>query len=87
MDPARELAQRLGRLAEIVQRRVEQLGDLAVGPVDLRPRHAQVQRQLDEPLLRPVVQIALESLPRGVGGLHDPRARRPQLRLAPPSGR
>ena len=33
----------------------------------------------DEPLLRAVVQVALDLAPRGVGGLDDARARRAQL--------
>ena len=37
--------------------------------------HAQVQGEGDETLLGAVVEVALESPPLGVGGVHDPRPR------------
>ena len=51
----------------------------------LAARQPQRQRQADEPLLRAVVQVALEPRAGRVGGVDDPRARRAQLRLGPPA--
>ena len=44
-----------------------------------RADHAQVERQRDEPLLRAVVQVALEPPALGIADLDDPRARRGEL--------
>ena len=52
--------------------------------VDPRPRHAHLERQRDEPLLRAVVQVALDLAARGVGRLDDARARGVQLLVARP---
>ena len=47
-----------------------------------RFRQLQFQSEGDQPLLGAVMQIALDALPRLVGGGHDPGARGGQLRLA-----
>ena len=70
MDAARQLAQLLQGVRELVA------GELEVAvlgmPARRQPQH---QRQRDEPLLRAVVQVALQPPPLGVAGLDDARAR------------
>ena len=52
----------------------------AAGSASSLPRaRLQVERQRDQPLLRAVVQVALEPAARGVAGLDDARARGAQL--------
>ena len=83
VDAARQLAQLLQRVRELVARRGrELLGLLGVAP-DVGADHPQLQRQRDEPLLGPVVQVALEPAALGVAGGDDPLARR--LHLGQPS--
>ena len=60
VDAARQLAQLVGRLRQLRDRLVEQLRRPAGSSLDLRAREPQVQRQRDEPLLRAVVEVALE---------------------------
>ena len=79
MDPARELAQLADRLVEVLRRAVEQLPGRLRIVVHARARQPQAQRERDEPLLRAVVQVALDLAPRRVGALDDPRARGAQL--------
>ena len=81
MDPARELAQLLERLGELVARAREELacGGGVVG--ELRLGEPQRQRERDEPLLRAVVEVALESPALLVAGRDDPRARGTKLLL------
>ena len=54
------------------------LRDAGIG-AELRLREPQCERERDEPLLRAVVQVALEPPALGVGGLDEPRARPLQL--------
>src|SRR5919204_1774620 len=78
MDPA-------GELAELAQRQIE----LAPGLLELLDRAGvigelplqgdQLQRERDEALLSPVVEVALEAAPLALSGLDDAGARLPQL--------
>ena len=81
VDPARELAQLLGRLRQVGERGVEQL--LSAGGFVVQPgsRHAQVEGQLHEPLLRAVMEVTFQLASRFVRRLDDPHPRRPQLGL------
>ena len=79
MDAARELAQLLEALAELLGRFVEDLGGLAGCVLDPRAGEAQLQRDSDEALLGAVVQVALEAPARRVAGLDEPRARGGEL--------
>ena len=80
MDPARELAQLLERLRELVAGgRHELLRQRRVG-VDAALDHPQLERDGDEPLLCAVVEVALQPPPFGVAGGDDALARGPQLR-------
>ena len=81
MDAARELAQLLEREGELLARAGEDLGRRRRVGVELRLREAQRERERDEPLLRAVVEVALELPARVVAGRDDPRARRPELLL------
>ena len=74
MQSARELAQLVQRLGELVarlRRELLRLGRVAADPV---LQHPQLQRDGDEALLRAVVEVALEPPALGVPGLDDPRA-------------
>ena len=83
VDAARELAQLLERRRELAARRRHQLlGRGGVAP-DVGLDHPQLQRDRDQPLLRAVVQIALEPAALGVAGGHDALAGR--LHLGEPS--
>ena len=80
MDPARQVAQ-LGQPAvELTAHALELLGksvDVAAG---LRPRRGSEQhRRRHEPLLRAVVEVALDSPPSIVGSLDDAGAGGPEL--------
>ena len=81
MDPARQLAELLERLRELGAGPGEQLA--RSGRVAREPRLGEPkrQRERDEPLLRAVVQVALEPPPLGVARLDDARARPAQLVL------
>ena len=84
MDAAGQLAQLGQRLLRLLAGRLDQRLQLGIGPGHPAARHAERQRQRDQPLLRPVVQVALEPAAFGVPGLHDPGPGRPhqlQLRL------
>ena len=80
MDAARELAQLVEALGELLLRawraaRARPAGSFSSFALD----QPQVERERDEPLLRAVVQVALEPPALGVAGLDDARARRRQL--------
>ena len=78
MDAARQIAQLLEALPELVDRAVEERR--RVGTVG--HAHAcepEVQRQRDEPRLRAVVEVALDAPPFAVGRLDQPRPRGAQL--------
>ena len=74
VDPARELAQLVERLRELAvgcaEERFRLLGVSLQGRLD----EPQLERERDEPLLRPVVQISLQPPALGVGRLDDPRS-------------
>src|SRR5690348_3950512 len=81
MDAARKLPQLLEGLGELLTGAFEQLlRTVRVGsePVLRKPER---QRQRDEPLLRAVVEVALELAPLLVAGGDDARARRLELFL------
>ena len=77
MQPARELADLLQPGGELVDRELEQ----RVAVVRRLAQPAEGQQHGGEPLLRAVVEVALDPLPLGVGDLDEPRARGAQLRL------
>ena len=79
VDAAGQLAQLLERLREVRVGAPEQLGRLRVAVGDLPPDQAQGERERDEPLLRAVVQVALEPAPLVVARRDDARARCRQL--------
>ena len=60
------------------RRRGALFGLVGIAP-DVRADHPQLQRQGDESLLRPVVQVTLEPAALGVTRRHDPLARRLHL--------
>jgi hypothetical protein len=76
VDSARELAQlvesvlqSLGNATQL-RRKVIELGG------NCGSRGTELERERDEPLLRPVMEVALDPPPRLVGACHDARARR-----------
>ena len=78
MDAAGELAQLGERLRELRARLLEQL-DRPRGPTRTRAGERERERQRDEPLLRAVVEVALEPPPLDVGGLDEPEPGGAQL--------
>ena len=74
VQPARELAQFLECLVELLRRAREQRLERLAAGVELHAHEAQRQRQGDEPLLRAVVQVALQLAPLLVAGFDDARA-------------
>ena len=74
MDPARELAQLLERLRQLLAGALERRARLGLVAA-AAGGEPQVERERDEPLLRAVVQVALEPAALGVARLDDPRAR------------
>src|SRR3954447_9803120 len=90
MDAARELAQLLQRALQLAARCVEEPRRRGRVAVELALREAELERQRDQPLLRAVVEIALE--PAALAHRHldqpGPRALQPpppraQLGLEP----
>jgi hypothetical protein len=84
VDAAGQFAQLGQRLLRLLAGRLDQRLQLGIDPGQAAARHAERQGQRDQPLLRPVVQVALEPAAFGVPGLHDPGPGRPhqlQLRL------
>ena len=79
MDAARELAQLLEALGELLAGLVQDLRGGRRVVRDARPREAHLERDGDEPLLGAVVEVALEAPAGGVAGLDDARARGGQL--------
>ena len=75
MDAARELAQLLQRVRQLLAR-AREVGVVRM-PARRQPQH---QRERDEPLLRAVVQVALQPPALGVARGDDARARRGELR-------
>ena len=81
MDAARELAELLERVRQLGAR-VSRISAAPAGPASSsRLREPQRQRQRDEPLLRAVVEVALQPPALGGLGLDDARARAAQLLL------
>ena len=72
MDAAGEVAQLADRALGLVAGLVDEV-ERVVAALDALARHAQVQRDGHEPLLRAVVQVALQAPALGVGGGDDPR--------------
>src|SRR3712207_1621545 len=81
MDAARELAQLLERVRELVARPREQVARTGRVALDLALGKPQEEGDRDEPLLRAVVQVPLETAPLGARGLDDARAGTPELLL------
>ena len=79
MDPARELAQLGERHRELLARVGHELLRRRRVLVDLVLDQPQLHRQRDEPLLRAVVEVALEPPPLVVAGGDDPLEPRPRL--------
>ena len=78
MDARRQLAQLVDRQARIDERLVERRqGGVGVA-LPLPARDLEAEQERDEPLLRPVVQVARQAAALGVAGLDDAGARRPQ---------
>ena len=75
MDAACQVAQLLQREVGLLARLADQLGGAGVGGFDPLLGHAQVQRERHQPLLRAVVEVALDAAPLGVGRSDDARAR------------
>ena len=82
VDAAGQLPQLGQRLLRLLAGRLDQRLELGIDPGRAAAGHAERQGQRDQPLLRPVVQVPLESAAFGVSGLHDPGPGRPdQLQL------
>ena len=80
MDAAGQLAELVEPLRELRPARGDRSSRAAGGSLSsVRLDDAQVERDRHEPLLRAVVQVALEPPALGVAGLDDARARRGQL--------
>ena len=79
MDAAGQLAQLRRAPGEIVLRCGEELAGGRRVALELGADHAELERDGDEPLLRAVVEVALEPPALGVADLDDPRARRGEL--------
>ena len=79
VDPPRQLAQLARRGCQLVREPVQERCDRRGVGLHPRAHHAHVERQGDEPLLRAVVQVALDLAARGVRRGHDPHARLAQL--------
>src|SRR4051794_41830416 len=79
MDSARELAQLLQRLRELVAGRADELLRERWVVADAALDHPQLERDRDESLLRAVVEVALEPAPLRVAGGDDALARGAQL--------
>ena len=71
MQAARQLAQLLETAREVVLGGRQGLAGGARIVVELRARHPELERHRDEPLLRAVVQVALQAAPLGVAHLHE----------------
>lgn len=85
VDATRQLAQLGERLGKLLGGCIEQLLGRGGLRADAGARKPQRQRQRHEPLLGPVMEVALEAAALGVGGLDDAGALRPDpglLRLA-----
>jgi hypothetical protein len=74
VDAARELAQVVEPLGELLLGRGQQLAGLLRVLLERGADHPQVDRDRDEPLLRAVVQVALQPTALCVAGLDDARA-------------
>ena len=75
----RQIPQLLDRLVDLEAEAVDHL--LLLRRSELLADQREVHAQRDEPLLRAVVEIALDAAALGVTRLHDPCPRRPQLAL------
>ena len=77
--PARDLAQLVLRGGEALDDRVSSPSSSPSSGGTVGLRRAQLEAERDEPLLRAVVEVALDLPPRLVGGGHDARARRVEV--------
>ncbi len=86
MDPARQRAELSQPVLELVARLVEDSRQLGVG-IGPTVRTPEREAKRHEPLLRSIVEVALEPSPFLVRRLDDPRPRRPDLlELSPQLG-
>ena len=74
MDARRQLAQLLQCAAELFRRFGKRLRRVGSGAIEQLAGTAQPHRQRDQPLLRAVVEIALQAPSFDVSGLDDARA-------------
>jgi hypothetical protein len=82
VDPARKLAQLGGRSRQLDDRLVQRRQrDIGLPVHQARARDLKHEPEVDEPLLRAVVQIALDPPALGIRRRDDARPRRAQLRL------
>ena len=79
VQAADELANLLQRERQLVLGRLDQCRHLAGVGLEPPPDQLEVERDGDESLLRPVVQVALDAPPLGVSRCHQPGARLLQL--------
>jgi hypothetical protein len=77
VEPFREPPRLVERLVDIPPRIRETLG--GTREAGRRLRELELDRERDEALLQPVVELALQAAPVGVDGADEPRARRAQL--------
>ena len=84
MQAARQLAELLEPGRELVDRERRAAASGSATRARMRPRREQHR---GEPLLRAVVEVALDALPLGVGDLDEAGARRAQLALGASRGR
>jgi hypothetical protein len=83
MDASRQLAELLERLRELLGGAAQELCGLVGVCVQLGLSEPEGERERDEALLRPVVEVALEATPLGVTGLQEALARMAQLLFLP----
>jgi hypothetical protein len=79
VDATRQLAQLAKCGLELAARRLEEPASAAGILLHPALRHAQAESQRDEPLLCPVVEVALEAAPLRQAGFDHARTRCPQL--------
>ncbi len=83
VDAPHVLAELVGRAREPGGHVVEPRPEIGELRGHYLPRSTQLKDQRDEPLLRAVVEVALDPPPRLILGPHDPSTRRRQLEPAP----
>jgi hypothetical protein len=73
VEPASDLAKLVERRGHLSSRLLDPLPRSSI-PSELFLEQAEVQRERDQPLLGPVVEVALQALTFTPRGLDDPRA-------------